>query len=181
MIQYRMNAGFIPKEHWIQTDVGAGRIIGEACHVIDLFCFLTDAQPVAVSVESLHAGRDDLFPTDNFNVQISFNDGSVCALMYTALGSTKQNKERMEIFYDGKSIVMDDFVGLYGFGLPSWFNETVTSPDKGHELLINTFFQELKKVSFIPPIPFNRLFTVAELTLLIDQLACEGGGSRDIS
>src|SRR5205823_951608 len=64
VVHYRMNAGFIPKEHWIQTDIGAGRLIGEACHIFDLFCFLTDAKPRAVSVESLQPSHDNLFPTD---------------------------------------------------------------------------------------------------------------------
>src|SRR5438105_10745491 len=77
-IAYRMNVGYIPKENWVQTDLGAGRIIGEACHIIDLFYYLTDAKPVSVSVETLHASSDTLFPTDNFVASISFDDGSIC-------------------------------------------------------------------------------------------------------
>ena len=177
---YRMNAGYIAKEHWIQSDIGAGRIIGEACHIFDLFCFLTDARPVAVSVEALHAARNDIFPTDNFCVQISFDDGSVCSLLYTALGNKELSKERMELFYDKKAIVMEDYTELYGFGLPSWFNETVAMPNKGHEALLKRFFQELRKDQFTPPIDFQRLQTVAQLTLVIDQLACEGGGTKDM-
>ena len=57
MIHYRMNAGYIPKEHWVQTDIGAGRIIGEACHIFDLFCYLIDAKPVSVSVESFNPSQ----------------------------------------------------------------------------------------------------------------------------
>ncbi len=181
LVHYRMNAGYISKEHWIQSDIGAGRIIGEACHIIDLFCFLTDAQPVAVSVEALHAARNDIFPTDNFCTQISFDDGSVCSLLYTALGNKKLSKERMEIFYDEKAIVMEDYTELYGFGLSSWFNETVTMPNKGHETLLKHFFRELRKDQFTPPITFKRLQTVAQLTLVIDQLACEGGGTKEMS
>lgn len=177
---YRMNAGYIAKEHWVQSEVGAGRIIGEACHIIDLFCFLTDSQPRAVSVEAMHASRGDVFPTDNFSAQISFEDGSICTLLYTALGHADVGKERMEIFFDSKAIVMQDYTELYGFGLSSSFNETVTMPDKGHALLMQQFFKSLTKKKYTPPISLKRLHTVAELTLIIDQLACQGGGLKEL-
>lgn len=180
MIQYRMNAGFIPKEHWIQTDIGAGRIIGEACHIFDLFCYLTDSKPVAVSVETLHTNDDNLFPTDNFNAQISFADGSVCSLLYTAIGHSSLGKERMEIFFDSKSIVMDDYEYLAGYGMPKSFDETVRTADKGHTTLLKLFFEQLSKTTFKHPISLERLCTVAQLTLVIDQLACEGGGQKEL-
>ncbi len=173
MINYRMNAGFIPKEHWIQTKVGAGRIIGEACHIFDLFCYLTDAKPVSVSVDAIHASREDIFPTDNFTAQIRFDDGSLCSLMYTALGHVKPGKELMEVFFDSKTIVLDDYLSLDGYGLAPWFQEAVSYPEKGHEQLIGRFFDGLHKKEFTPPITYERLDMVAELTLIIDQLACE--------
>jgi predicted dehydrogenase len=181
MISYRMNAGFIPKEHWIQTKVGAGRIIGEACHIFDLFCYLTDAKPVSVSVDAIYASREDIFPTDNFTAHIRFDDGSLCSLMYTALGHVKPGKELMEVFFDSKTIVMDDYLSLDGYGLAPWFQETVSYPEKGHEQLIGRFFEGLRKTEFTPPITHQRLDMVAELTLIIDQLACEGGGSKELA
>ncbi len=177
---YRMNAGYIDKNDWRQSQVGAGRIIGEACHIFDLFCFLTDANPIAVSVESLHGQRTDIFPTDNFTAQISFDDGSICSLLYTALGHASLGKERMELFFDGKSIVMEEYTQLYGFGISSSFNETVSTPDKGHESLLRTFFKGLQKNADHSPIPFARLYKVAELSLIIDRLACEGGGTKQL-
>lgn len=180
IIHYRMNAGYIPKEHWVQTDIGAGRIIGEACHIIDLFYYLTDARPVSVSVESLNTGTDTLFPTDNFVASISFSDGSICSLLYTSLGHKKLGKERMELFFDSKSIIMDDYMYLAGFGMRSSFDESGMTADKGHEALLNTFFERIKKPTFEPPIPFARLRAVSELTLIIDELACEGGGDREL-
>lgn len=176
---YRMNAGYIPAEHWVQSDIGAGRIIGEACHIVDLFYFLTDAKPVAVSVEVLNPVQKDIFPTDNFSAQISFSDGSVCTLLYTAIGHTGLGKERMELFFDGKSIVMNDYKELIGYGLPSSFNEKTNSPDKGHEALVRQFFESIKRESFIAPISFERLRSVAQMTLTIDQLACSGGGKKE--
>lgn len=180
IIHYRMNAGYISKDHWVQSDIGAGRIIGEACHIIDLFCFLTDAKPLAVSVEAMHTAKDDIFPTDNFSAQITFQDGSICTLLYTSLGHSQLGKERMELFFDGKTIVMDDYAQLHGFGFPNTFHETTVAPDKGHEALINQFFESVKQPSFTPPISFDRLALVAHLTLVIDSLACQGGGTREI-
>lgn len=175
-VHYRMNAGYIGG----QAQVGSGKILGEASHIIDLFCFLTDANPIAVSVESLHTQRTDIFPTDNFTAQISFDDGSICSLLYTALGHASLGKERMELFFDGKSIVMEEYTQLYGFGISSSFNETVSTPDKGNEGLLRLFFKGLHKKNE-SPIPFARLFKVAELSLIIDQLACEGGGTKEFN
>lgn len=180
MVHYRMNAGYISKDHWVQTDIGAGRIIGEACHIVDLFCFLTDAKPIAVSVEAMHTAKDDIFPTDNFSAQITFEDGSICTLLYTSLGHSQLGKERMELFFDGKTIVMDDYAQLHGFGFPNTFHETTVAPDKGHEALINQFFTSIKQPSFVAPISFDRLALVAKLTLMIDTLACQGGGTKEI-
>lgn len=180
MLHYRVNASMTNQSHAIIATSGAGRIITDACHFIDVFCFLTDARPYAVSVESVHAARKNIFPTDNFSAQISFEDGSVCSLLYTSLGHENVGAERMEVFFDGKSIVMDDFVGLYGIGLPSWFSETVSVPEYGYEQLVTQFFENLKKQTFAPPIPFERLSTVAKVTLAIDQLVCEGGGKKEL-
>jgi len=179
MVHYRMNAGFIARDHWIQTELGAGRIIGEACHIIDLFCFLTDSKPVSLSVESLHAHRDDLFPTDNFSVLLRFADGSVCSLLYTALGHAHVSKEHMELHVEGKTIIMDDYMRLEGHGLPSSFNEATPIQDKGHAQLLRAFFESVRDPKAGLPISLERLEMVAELTLIIDQLACAGGGMRE--
>ncbi len=180
LIHYRMNAGYIASDHWTQTAIGAGRLIGEACHIFDLFCFLTGSKPTAVSVEALKPVSDNLFPTDNFSVQISFQDGSICTLLYTALGHTALGKERMEVFVDGKSMVMDDYKVLRGYGTTPGFDETTSSPDKGHEILMRKFFTSLRDEQKPMPISIDRLLEVSHLTLVIDQLACQGGGSKEL-
>ncbi len=178
IIRYRMNSGYIPGSHWVQTDMGAGRLIGEACHIFDLFCFLTDSQVSSVSAEAIKPLSDNLFPTDNFSVQISFKDGSLCSLLYTALGHSDLGKEHMEVFYDGKSIVMDDYKKLEGFGVSKSFNEIMTFQDKGHNFIINKFFNGLRTENKTMPISIERLNTVSELTLIIDKLVCQGGGEQ---
>lgn len=180
VIHYRMNAGYIAGDHWTQTAVGAGRLIGEACHIFDLFCFLTGSRPAAVSVEALKPAMNNLFPTDNFSVQISFEDGSICTLLYTALGHSGLGKERMELFVDGKSIVMDDYKMLRGYGTSQSFDETTMTADKGHEFLIKKFFSSLQTEQRTMPISTERLMEVSHLTLVIDQLACQGGGTQQL-
>lgn len=176
IVHYRMNAGYIPKDHWIQKDIGAGRIIGEACHIFDLFCYVTDAKPVSVSVEAIRPYADNLFTTDNFSVSISFSDGSLCTLLYTALGHAGIGKERMEVYCDGKTMVMDDYKTLEGFGVPAGFNKKTSNPDKGHEYLLREFFATLQRSDAQPLISLERLYTVAHMTLVIDRLATQGGG-----
>ena len=159
---------------------GAGNIIGDACHILDLFYYLTDSEPVAVSVESLRHMGDQIFPTDNFTAQISFADSSICTLLYTSIGHKTDDQERMELYFDGKSIVMDNYKTLTGYGLSPSFNQKVTRPDKGHESLIKRFFSTVQKGEFEAPISHDRLYSVAKLTLIIDQLAIQGGGFQEL-
>ena len=167
---YRMNAGYIPNDHWIQSTRHGRRIIGEACHIFELFCFLTDAKPTSISVETIDTPRADLNTTDNFSVQIRFDDGSCCTLLYTALGNTGLNKERMELFFDGKSVVMNDYKELTGYGLPKSFNKKTKSPDKGHAHLITKFMLSVQTGAPLP-LSFDRIITATELSLKINQLA----------
>ncbi len=177
---YRINRELANHDSRMQSNMGAGRIIGDACQIIDLFCYLTDAQPVSISVEAMHSSRDDIFPTDNVSTQISFSDGSVCSLLYTTLGNVGMGADRFELFYDGKSILMEDYMELYGFGLSSRFNETVTKPDRGHNAFFSYFLDAVQQDVYVPPIDIERLHMVAEITLLIDKLACEGGGKKEM-
>jgi len=176
LVSYRMNAGFIPKEHWIQSEANRGRVIGEACHIFDLFCFLTDAKPISVSVHSINHQGSDVLSNDNFVTQFNMSDGSCCSLVYSALGSGKMSKERMEVFFDGKSLVMDDYSSLSGYGLPSSFNVTSKAQDKGHEDLLNKFFDAATKSDCESPIPFERIFLATKMSLVVDKLARVGGG-----
>lgn len=179
IINYRMNVGGISKEELIQRDRGSGRIINDAAHIMHLFCALTGAEPTTVSVEALHGVTYNLFPTENFVVAVNFSDGSLCNLTYTVLGNVAMGTERMEIFVDGKSIILDDYIGLYGFGTPSWFNTTLATQDKGHKALLKLFFKGLKRDDNSASLfSWNDIMQSTRLTLIIDQLACQGGGTN---
>jgi predicted dehydrogenase/threonine dehydrogenase-like Zn-dependent dehydrogenase len=110
---YRMNAGFIPRDHWVHGPEGGGRNIGEACHIYDLFNALTGTPRVnAVSACSMNADSCQWGRNDNFVATLKYADGSVCTLTYTALGDKSYPKERLEVFADGKVLVLDDYKSL---------------------------------------------------------------------
>lgn len=181
LINYRMNGNYLPKDHWIQTDEHRGRIIGEACHIFELFCFLTGANPVSVQVSPLRHQSPDLLITDNFVATTRFSDGSVCSLLYTALGHVDAGKEYMEIYCDGKTIVLDDYKELKGFGYPAGFNKKLAKQDKGHEALFEAFFKGISEETVQHTQPLIRALQATEMALLVDKLARQGGGFGEIA
>ena len=109
-ISYRVNAGRIPRTHWIQDPmVGGGRIIGEVCHFVDLMHFLTGAHATRVYAESIASRSPDVLNEDSVFVTLKFSDGSNGSIAYLAEGDKSLAKERVEIFGEGKSFVLDDF------------------------------------------------------------------------
>lgn len=117
IISYRMNAGYIPQESWIQSEEGGGRIIGEGCHIIDLFNYFTDSKAESISVNQITPKTDHVSRTDNCVITVKYEDGSVCTLTYTGQGSKEYGKEYFELFVDGAVIVMDDYKALKGYGI----------------------------------------------------------------
>jgi predicted dehydrogenase/threonine dehydrogenase-like Zn-dependent dehydrogenase len=112
VVSYRMNAGYLPQEHWTQSPEGGGRNLGEACHIYDLFNALTGSECRAVSAHAIAPAAQQWKKNDNFVATISYADGSVCSLTYTAQGDKSFPKETMEIFADGKVISLHDYKSL---------------------------------------------------------------------
>lgn len=112
LINYRMNAGYIPLDHWVHGPEGGGRNMGEACHIYDLFTFLTGSQVKSVQAMALAPTTDYYSSTDNFVATMGFEDGSVASLTYTALGNVEFPKETMEVFVDGMVISLNDYRAL---------------------------------------------------------------------
>ncbi len=128
---YRMNAGYIPLDHWVHGPEGGGRNIGEACHVYDLFDSLVgDADVLSVVGHSIIPHSDRLARNDNFIATVGYTDGSLCTLTYTALGNTDFPKERLDVFCDNAVITLDDYksVSVAGRG-DGWRGLT---QNKGH-------------------------------------------------
>lgn len=143
IINYRMNAGYIPLDAWVHTAEGGGRNIGEACHIYDLFVYLTGSTAVKVSAHAIMPKTGYYSHKDNFSATITFEDGSVANLIYTALGSGDHSKEQMNIYLDGKVIVLDDYQKLTITGSSSGIdNRTI---DKGHKEELEHFADAVQK------------------------------------
>jgi predicted dehydrogenase len=149
MIFYRMNAGYLPPEHWTQTEEGGGRIIGEACHIFDLFQYLIGAPVVEVNATAIAPQTDHILAGDNVIITLRYADGSVATLLYTALGSPDLGKEYMELYFDGKVLVLDDYRALrvHGVTEKGW---TSSGQDKGHLEELRAFAISLREKGEAP-------------------------------
>lgn len=125
-----MNAGFIPSEVWVHDlKVGGGRIIGEACHFIDLCSYLTDSKVIAVCMNAM--GENPEENTDNASILLRYEDGSNAVINYFANGSKAYAKERIEVYSQEKTLVLDNWRELKGYGCKG-FSKMKGRMDKGH-------------------------------------------------
>jgi predicted dehydrogenase/threonine dehydrogenase-like Zn-dependent dehydrogenase len=109
-ISYRVNAGRIPKSHWLQDPrEGGGRIIGEGCHFVDLMQYLTGSLVTRVYAESISSRNQEMVDEDNVFITLRFADGSNGVIAYLSEGDRSMPKERVEIFSEGRSFVLDDY------------------------------------------------------------------------
>lgn len=143
VINIRINAGFIPKENWLQQkDKGAGRTIGEICHFIDLMQYFTNSEPVKVFAECISTNNDKITPADNIVIVIKFKDGSVGNLTYLANGDKGMPKELIEVFSGSKIGIINDFKD--GFIYRNGKANKIKSSGKGHKEEIELFINALK-------------------------------------
>jgi predicted dehydrogenase/threonine dehydrogenase-like Zn-dependent dehydrogenase len=149
ILNYRMNAGYIPLDHWVHGPEGGGRNRGEACHIYDLFTFLTNAEVRDVQAHTIIPATDYYAASDNFVATLSFADGSVATLTYTALGTTDYPKEKLEVFVDGTVISLDDYRSLTVAGVKEK-PHTMRIADKGQNQELLAFARAIKGLSEWP-------------------------------
>lgn len=126
-----MNAGFIPSKVWVHDmEIGGGRIIGEACHFIDLITYLSGSKVKAVCMNSMGIQANE--NTDNASILLKYENGTSAVINYFSNGSKAYSKERIEIYHQEKTLVMDNWRKLHGFGFSS-FNSSSSGQDKGHQ------------------------------------------------
>ena len=168
IINYRINAGFLPKEHWTQTEQGGGRIMGEVCHFVDLIQFLTGSEPDTVYAMSVASDNARMPDQDDVAISIRFRNGSVGQIGYYACGDKMLNKERVEIFGGGQSFIIDDFRAGEHYAAGS--RRTLKLPGKGHREEVEAFLRAVRdgKPS---PIPLESLaLTSAATFAILDSL-----------
>jgi predicted dehydrogenase len=152
---YTVNAGSIPGEHWTQDrEVGGGRIVGEACHFVDLLRFLAGSGVVSADVTALGA--------DTVSIQMRFADGSIGTVHYFANGHKGFAKERVEVFCGGRILVLDNFRKLTGFGWPGFRKMSLWSQDKGAVGCVAAFVEAVRSGG-PAPIPLGELIEVSRV------------------
>jgi len=132
-----MNAGHIPPDSWVHDlSIGGGRIIGEACHFMDLISFLTGSKIKSVLMSAL--GNNPQTNTDNASIILKYENGSQGIINYFSNGNKSYSKERVEVFSQGRNLILDNFINLKAYGFKG-FSTLKTKQDKGH----NTQFKML--------------------------------------
>lgn len=159
-----MNAGAIPADHWTQdVRVGGGRIIGEACHFIDLMRFLADSPIVSVNARRMGNAAGLAVTEDKASITLGFADGSFGTIMYLANGSSAFSKERIEVFTAGRILQLDNFRKLTGFGWPGFSKFNLTRQDKGQQEAPKKFLEAI--ATSRSAIPAEEIFEVARATI----------------
>ncbi|MCH7479771.1 MAG: bi-domain-containing oxidoreductase [Chloroflexi bacterium] len=167
---YRVNAGHLPTDHWLHDPAqGGGRIVGEACHFVDMLTYLVGASPISVVARGLpHMQR---YREDNVVLTFTFPEGSIGTVTYLANGDTAVSKEKIEVFVEGRVAVLDDFRSLKIVRA----GKTKTKrhrwkQNKGHNNEWLVFIKSIRETG-IPPIPYEEIFGVTRATFAaIDSL-----------
>ena len=168
LINYRVNAGFLPREHWTQTEQGGGRILGEVCHFVDLLQYLTGSEPTHLHAISVSGNNAQMPDEDNVIISLSFRNGSVGQISYIACGDKSLSKERIEIFGGGQSFIIDDF--RVGEHYANGSRHRLKLPGKGHKQEVAAF---LKAVNDGGPSPISLgslVLTSAAMFAILDSL-----------
>ena len=160
-----VNAGALPADHWTQDkNVGGGRIVGEACHFIDLLRYLA-----AAPISDHQRTAMDSATQDTVTLQLSFADGSIGTIHYFANGSKVFPKERLEVFAAGRVLQLDNFRKLTGFGWPGFSKMNLWQQDKGQKPCAKAFVDAIEGRG-PPPIPFEEVIEVSRVTIELAEI-----------
>lgn len=171
IIQYRVNAGFIPADHWTQNlHTGGGRIIGETCHFIDLCRFLVGDRVDVVQIHSAAVPVSGQTPDclDNVVITMTFADGSLASILYTSAGPKELPKEKIEVFRAGTAFMLNDFCELTSVGPHAIAPWRSRRPQKGHREEVASFLAAISGAPSDLPSPTVAAFpTIA--AIMVDQ------------
>jgi len=169
IINYTVNDLYLPPSHWTNTSEGGGRIIGNACHMFNLFSYLVGSPAEEISAFPINPLDSFYLKSDNFITTLKFKDGSLANLVYTTEGSEKAPKEKMTIYSEGIILELIDFKKLIGYGIKEKMSSFKTQ--KGH-------FEELKELAKSLyqrqwPIPWEEIYQTTKISLTVDKLIRE--------
>lgn len=166
IINYRMNAGYIPLNHWVHGKEGGGRNLGEACHIYDLFTYLINSKVTKISADSITPTSAYYQKNDNFISTMHFEDGSLATLTYSALGAKEFDKETADIYFDGKIAVIKDYKQLDLYGVKTKGIKSSVQ-DKGHMEELKCFADAIK--TGLWPIPWWQQYQSAKIALEVEK------------
>lgn len=164
-----MNAGAIPADHWTQDiAVGGGRIIGEACHYIDLMRYLAGCKIKSFTATSIGKEAGLAISEDKAAITLSFEDGSFGTIHYLANGGKAFPKERVEVFANDAVLQLDNFRVLKGFGWKGFKSQRLLRQDKGQKVCVNAFVNSIEQ-GLPAPIPFDEIIEVARVSVEVAE------------
>ncbi|WP_394242065.1 bi-domain-containing oxidoreductase [Halopseudomonas laoshanensis] len=165
-----MNAGVIPEDHWTQDNiVGGGRIIGEACHFIDLMRFLAGSEIVSVQARRMGDTETVAITEDKATITLGFADGSFGTILYLANGAASFPKERVEVFSAGRVLQLDNFRKLKGYGWAGFKKMNLWKQDKGQNACAAAFLGAIEN-GRPSPISVDEIFEVTRVTIEAAEL-----------
>ena len=156
----------MPTDHWAQDpELGGGRLLGEACHFVDLLRYVAGNKIERASVEYMDASRKD-----TFSIQLAFANGSIGTIHYFANGHKSYPKERLEVFFGEKILTLNNFRSLEGVGIAGFRKMKLSSQDKGHKEEARVFVEAIESGKGFP-IPVEELFEVSRVCLELAKQA----------
>jgi len=165
VINYRVNDSYLPPSHWVNTSEGGGRILGNACHMFDLFYYFTESKVKEIKASSITSPDGFYLPTDNFTASIKFQDGSLANLVYTTQGDSHLSKEYMELYSEGRVFVLNDYRSLQVFGTKGGLQ--MRHQDKGHEEELRALASALHQGKW--PFSFQEIKEATQMSLEVDR------------
>lgn len=163
-----VNAGFISQDHWTQDlAIGGGRLIGEACHFVDLLRYIAGSHIVQSEIIALKNGIGRSID-DNFTITLGFGNGSCGVINYLANGHKSISKERLEIFIEGKILQLDNFKVLKGVGFKHFSKMRLRRQDKGQNACVASFLDAVLGGG-VSPISPDELFEVADVCITLQK------------
>lgn len=173
-VHYRVNAGALPANHWVHDSVtGGGRIIGEVCHFIDLCMFLAGAPITSVSASAM---ADAGHLNDTLTINLAFSNGSIAGISYFSNGSKQVPKEKIEVFYGGKTAEVNDFTSLtiHPNQSSKSVNMKLSTQDKGHRHSFAAFLDSVRSGQGAP-IPFAEQYLSMLATFYVRESVMQNG------
>ncbi|MDP1604385.1 MAG: bi-domain-containing oxidoreductase [Legionella sp.] len=178
MLNYRMNAGYIPLDHWVHGQEGGGRNLGEACHIYDLFTYLANSEIVHLTAQPISLNSHHYSSRDNFMATLSFSDGSVASLTYTAMGAKDSPKETADLYVDGKQLFLSDYKTMTIHGIKGKSLKTSVQ-EKGLREELIAFADSINSGEW--PIPWWQQVQSAKIGLLVEEQLCRAEMSQDFN